>query len=236
MKLLPHPEMQISKHYIGSEQAPLLVVDNFIAQTEQLINHATKIEFLKNSPFYPGSRAVVPIDYRQCLLTNLQDTLVDFFALPSANLRFSVCHYSMVTTPADQLKLLQRIPHFDSLDKNGLAAVHYLFKTDMGGTSFYRHRKTGFETLDETRKIEYFRSLESEIDGPDLPQATAGYINGDTALYERIAEQAGIFNRLILYRRNSLHSGSIANDLRLSDNPLLGRLTISSFIDCLKPN
>lgn len=235
MKLLPHSDMQIHKHYIGHEQAPLLVVDNFIAQTELLINHASKLDFLKNSPFYPGGRAPVPLDYRQCMLDTLQDTLVDFFALPSVNLRFSVCHYSMVTTPAEQLTLLQRIPHFDSLDKNGLAAVHYLFKGDMGGTSFYRHRKTGFETLDQTRKAAYFRSLHSENDGPDIPKAADGYINGDTALYERIEAQPGIFNRLILYRRNSLHSGSIANDLLLSDNPQQGRLTISSFIDCHKP-
>lgn len=235
MPLLTHPAMQVRKHYIGNEQAPLLVVDNFIAQPELLINHASKLEFLKNSPYYPGSRALVPLDYRQCMLTSLQDTLVDFFVLPGSHLRFSVCHYSIVTTPPTELKLLQRIPHFDSLDKNGLAAVHYLFKGDMGGTSFYRHRKTGFETIDQSRKIEYFRSLENDNDGPNLPTAADGYINGDTALFKRFEEQPGIFNRLIVYRRNSLHSGAIANDLRLSDNPRLGRLTISSFIDCHKP-
>jgi hypothetical protein len=134
-----------------------------------------------------------------------------------------------VATPPQKLKLLQRIPHFDSVDKNGLATVHYLFKSDLGGTSFYRHRKTGFEFIDENRTFDYYSSLESENDGENMPGS--GYIDGDTALFERIAEQKGVFNRLIVYRRNSLHSGSISKNFILDPNPLSGRLSISTFLD-----
>jgi hypothetical protein len=208
------------------------VVDNFISHPELLINTAKELQFEKNSPFYPGVRVTVPADYQQLIVSELQDTLRDFFNLPITPLSFSVCHYSIVTSLPQQLKLLQRIPHFDSVDKNGLAAVHYLFKGNMGGTSFYRHRKTGFETIDDSRQLEYYQSLENENDGPDMPKLAAGYINGDTALFECIEQQPAVFNRLIVYRRNSLHSGAIPPDYNFSEDPLVGRLTISSFIDC----
>ena len=176
-------------------------------------------------------RAPAPLQYQQLLLQSLQPTLLEVFALPQRPLSFSVCHYSIVTTPPTQLKLLQRIPHFDTTEKHALAAVHYLFQGDQGGTAFYRHRKTGFECIDESRTPDYYRSLESENNGPHLPKTTDGYIQGDTPLFEQIAQQPGVFNRLIVYRRHLLHSGMITRHTSLSANPRVGRLTISSFID-----
>ena len=109
--------------------------------------------------------------------------------------------------------------------------MHYLFQGDQGGTAIYRHRKTGFECIDESRTLAYYRSLESENNGPYLPKAVDGYIQGDTPLFEQIAAQPGVFNRLVVYRRHLLHSGMITQHTSLSANPRVGRLTISSFID-----
>jgi len=223
--------MQITRLTIGKEQSPLLVVDNFVPEPQSLVDFAASQRFLANSPYYPGIRAAAPQAYQQFMLHSLQDTLIDYFELPATKLGFSVCHFSLVTTPPTQLKLLQRIPHFDTTEKHALAAVHYLFQGDQGGTAFYRHRKTGFESIDESRTLEYYRSLESENNGPHLPKATDGYIQGDTPLFEQIAAQPGVFNRLIVYRRHALHSGVITKDTSLSADPRLGRLTISSFID-----
>lgn len=221
--------IKISELTFGAEKAPLLVVDHFIAQANGLVNFATQLNFTKNSPFYPGIRAEAPVTYQQLLLKELQSTLLNYFQIKATALKFTICHYSIVTTQAKQLKLLQRIPHFDSLNNNGLAAVHYLFKGDLGGTSFYRHKKTGFEYIDESRQIDYFRSLENENDTSNIP--SPGYINGDTALFEKIGKQEGAFNRIIFYRRNSLHSGSISENFIPDENPLTGRLSINSFID-----
>ncbi|MDP5031845.1 MAG: DUF6445 family protein [Paraglaciecola sp.] len=232
-QLTPSDNMIITKHTIGDEALPLLVVDNFIAEPEALIQEAGFRDFSQNSPYYPGHRAEAPLAYQQCLLACLTPTLVDVFQLPSEILSLSVCHYSVVTTPPTQLKLLQRIPHFDSLNKHGLAAVHYLFHGEQGGTSFYRHRKTGFESIDESRKTAYFSSLENENDGPNMPKMKDGYINGDTPLFTCIEQQRGIYNRIIVYRRNTLHSGAIPSDFKPPLNLLDGRLTISSFIDCI---
>jgi hypothetical protein len=140
-----------------------------------------------------------------------------------------MCHYSLVTTPPAKLVMLQRIPHIDSVTSNGLASVHYLFRKDLGGTAFYRHRSTGFEYIDASRRERYVQVLEKENSGPDGPGTE--YINGDTPLFEQIAKQDGVFNRMLIYRRNSLHSGCIGKDFVPDANPATGRLSINSFID-----
>ena len=224
-----HPEIRIQKVTIGSEQAPLLVIDNFVSNPDRLVRKVASSQFRPGGQFYPGIRIEAPLSYQRFFIERLKDLLAEYFQLRADSLRLSMCHYSLVTTPAAKLHILQRIPHFDSLESNGLASIHYLFKTDLGGTAFYRHRKTGFEYIDASRRDTYFRSLESENDGPDMPGP--GYINGDTALFEQIAKQDGVFNRLLVYRRNSLHSGCIDPSFVPDPNPLTGRLSINSFID-----
>jgi len=229
--LSPNPAMQLTVQQPGNEQSPLLIVDNFIAKPELLLADACQQRFVANSPYYPGVRAPAPQAYQQALLQSLTPVLQEVFTLPAGSLHFSICHYSLVTTPPQQLKLLQRIPHFDTTERHALAAVHYLFHSEQGGTAFYRHRKTGFETIDNNRTATYFRAMEAENGGPNIPGPDSGYINGDTPLFTRIAEAEAVFNRLIIYRRHALHSGSIPPHASLSANPAQGRLTISSFID-----
>jgi hypothetical protein len=224
-----HPDLSIRKYSIGQEGAPLLVVDNFIKQAEALVSAAAELRFTPQGKMFPGIRALAPPLYQQLAFKELQPVLAEHFELKFNTFNFSMCHYSLVTTPPDKLGMVQRIPHADSFENRGLAAVHYLFRGNLGGTAFYRHRKTGFEYLNENRKLEYFRSLEAENDGPNMPRAE--YINGDTPLFEQIDKQEGVFNRLLIYRRNSLHSGCIDKDFILDPNPLSGRLSINSFID-----
>src|SRR5690349_16456373 len=176
-----HPDIQIQRLSIGKEGAPLLVIDNLVAHPEELVSLAARKHYAPTMRFYPGIRAHAPLSYQQILASELRPLLIQSFNLPDRPIQFSMCHFSLVTTPASELAAIQRIPHVDSLEPMGLAAVHYLFKKDLGGTAFYRHRKTGFEYIDESRKIEYFQSLESENDGPNMP--TAEYINGDTPLF-----------------------------------------------------
>lgn len=224
-----HPELSIKKIFLGEEGAPLLVIDNFIMQADALVDAATTLPFTKQGKTFPGIRALAPRIYQQFAFKKLQPVLAEHFELNFRAFKFSMCHYSLVTTPPEELGMIQRIPHVDAFDKNGLAAIHYLFHKNLGGTAFYRHRKTGFEYIDAERKLEYFRSLEAENNGPNMPGAE--YINGDTPLFEQIGKQEAVFNRLLIYRRNSLHSGCIDKDFVPDDNPLTGRLSINSFID-----
>lgn len=224
-----HPDIQIARLSIGAENAPLLVVDNFVRDPEQLVESAAQKAFAQSMRYFPGVRTKASLAYQQVFDLGLKQTLLEFFGLEGARLRFGMCHYSLITTPAEQLATLQRIPHVDSLGWQGLATIHYLFKRDHGGTAFYRHRQTRFEYLDESRQQTYLQCLLRECDGPDAP--APAYINGNTPLFEQVAKQDGVFNRLLVYRRNSLHSGCIGREFVPDTNPLTGRLSINCFID-----
>jgi len=229
MNLNLHPQLRLSKLAIGAERAPLFVIDNFVADPQALVADACARPFTVRSRYFPGIRAEAPPAYQQLLLTSLRSALLDCLGTPEGRLTLSMCHYSLVTTPAKELAPPQRIPHVDSFARSGLATIHYLFKGNLGGTGFYRHRRTGFEFIDEARGAAYSRALAEEHSGPAAPGP--GYINGDTALFEQIAKQDGVFNRMLVYRRNSLHSGSIEAGFVPDPNPATGRLSINSFID-----
>ncbi|HEY6641881.1 DUF6445 family protein [Povalibacter sp.] len=224
-----NPDFRIEQLTVGAEKAPLLVIDNFVADPQRLVRRAAARQFRSGGINYPGMRTEAPLAYQQLFRGRLQRTLFDFFGLTGRSLAFPMCHYSLVTTPAAQLKPLQRIPHVDSTDGRGLATVHYLFEANLGGTAFYRHRATGFESIDASRKEVYYQHIEQLLREPQsLP---AGYINSDTDLFQQIASVPGVFNRILIYRRNSLHSGSIDKDFVPDADPLTGRLSINCFID-----
>lgn len=232
IELKPHPDLSVTVCDYGEEKAPLLIIDNLVEMPEVLIEAAARAKFAPAGRFFPGVRAMTPPFYQLFLMRHLREFVEKYLALPDSELKMQMCHFSLVTTPPSQLGVLQRIPHFDSLEDNGLATVHYLFKSNLGGTAFYRHRKTGYESITESRREAYFRSLESENDGPNMPEPK--YICGDTALYEQIKSVDAAFNRMIVYRRNSLHSGSLTKDFCPDPSPLTGRLSINSFVDLLR--
>ena len=229
MNLDLHPDLQLSHVAIGAERAPLLVIDNFVADAQALVADACARAFTVRSQYFPGIRAEAPPAYQQLLLTRLRSPLLDLLGMADGTLTLSMCHYSLITTPAQELAPPQRIPHVDSFAKSGLATIHYLFKANHGGTAFYRHRRTGFESIDEARRATYARALYEEHSSPAAPEP--GYINGSTELFEQIAKQDGVFNRMLVYRRNSLHSGCIEAGFVPDPNPSTGRLSINSFID-----
>jgi hypothetical protein len=219
--------MRIQKLTIGRENAPLLVIDNVVADPDELVQDAVAKRYTTPHSYFPGLRAKAPLSYQRFLVSEFRGLLCEFFGLDAPSLRFSMCHYSVVTTPPEKLTLLQRIPHVDTHDPRGLASVHYLFRADLGGTAFYRHRKTGYEYVDETRRTAYFQTLEREV-SEAVPDAR--YIDSDTALFEQVAAQDGVFNRMLIYRRNSLHSGAPNPGMPLSPDPASGRLSINSFL------
>lgn len=227
MRLQLHPDIFVQRLAIGAERAPLLVIDNLVTEAEDLVGAAASMSFTASSRYYPGIRVAAPVEYQELLATRLGGLLASHFEIEATSVRFTMCHFSLITTPPDELAPVQRIPHIDSLGRDGLATIHYLFHRDLGGTAFYRHRSTGFEFIDEDRSAQYFEKLEQE----QATQPTQGYINGDTAQFEKVSEQRGVFNRMLVYRRNSLHSGCIAPDFVSDANPCTGRLSINSFID-----
>ncbi len=134
----------------------------------------------------------------------------------------------MVTTPPAKLQLPQLLPHFDAMDTYQIAVHHYLCTADKGGTSFYRHRRTGYETITLESATGFSGNSMPIWKRPDLPEQT--YINGDTNIFERIGSVAAAFNRLIVYRSAVLHSGDIPRDFGFASDVHAGRLTLNTFL------
>jgi hypothetical protein len=222
-----HPDFRSSVELIGVEKEPVVVIDNFVQQPEALVDYACGCKFTQDTGFYPGLRAPCPLGYLKTLYAHLSGFLADIFQLPPSDIEGISAFFAIVTTPPEKLAPQQRKPHYDVPYKTGIAMIHYLCPDSYSGTSFYRHRETGYEFVDKARSEHYLQSLLRQVREQGLPQA---YINGDTELFQRIASYGVAFNRILIYRSSSLHSGDIPPDYRPDPNPKTGRLTITSFI------
>lgn len=223
-------QQQIRVERIGREQSPLLIIDNFFAAPEQLVEQACNEPgfIAQASDFYPGLRKHIVGDYpAQCLQTIAPIVSEAFSTPPELRAQMSLCAFSLTTTPPEKLRPIQSVPHIDTHDPLQFAMVHYLCAESFGGTSFYRHRSTGHESINQERLTNYFKVLKQEV--MDEQQTRFNYINGDTHLFERIYQMPVVFNRAIIYRSNQLHSGDISAQAGLSADPRLGRLTANSF-------
>ncbi|RYY01210.1 MAG: hypothetical protein EOO53_19165 [Gammaproteobacteria bacterium] len=214
----------------GDEQQEILLVDNYLKGASALKERAIQENnFARADSFYPGVRMHVPQEYTFSIVKNLGFFMEKFFQLEVRQIKSAVSKFSIVTTPANNLDLLQRIPHFDSPSRKGLAVVHYLQTIPNMGTSLYRHKPTNFEYIDEQRHSSYMAKIEETFPNEDkYPQ---GYINGSTDQFEEIASVDAVFNRLLMYRGTSLHSGKIGKDYNFDPSPATGRLTLTSFFE-----
>ena len=228
--LKTHKEISIRIGTIGSEQQPIMVVDNFVADAERLIaylNESENLQVIKG--LYPGLRADTPAVYMELMRAALGEIICNTFKIHPQNVAYLESFFSIVATPREMLKLQQRMPHIDGSNPNDIAFLHYLCDEKYGGTSFYKHRSTGHEFVNQARFGPYIKTLEAEIATQGLPEPPQ-YMNGDTDLFERFHSVKAKFNRLIIYRGTSLHSGDISNDYNFDLNPRSGRLTITSFL------
>ena len=211
----------------GREAEPVVTIDQFAADPEALVNAAAGARFSAEAAHYPGIRADVGVAMSQAMLAALRPVFADVFAMPTAPSMLG-CFFSIVTTPAATLTPLQRLPHYDGVEAERLALILYLCAPEHGGTSFYRHKATEFETVSQERFAAYRAALAADVQTHGLPPP--GYINGDTPLFERIGGSPATFNRAVLYRGRNLHSGDIAPDFRFDPSPRNGRLTLNAFL------
>jgi len=224
------PRMEVSLDRIGAEREPVLTVARAMVEPEALVDYAARE--VRFDPVwgpkggYPGLRAPAPLDYVGALVRALSPTIERAFGLGAVKLAKAECSFSLVTLPPDRLAPLQRIPHVDTTDPLQFAILHYLCDTRFGGTAFYRHRATGFETLSPERTAAFGAARDREV-----ARAEARYIVGDTPHYQRIGAVDAAFDRVVVYRSRLLHSGIIAPDAPLSEDPRKGRLTANIFVN-----
>ncbi|KQU62611.1 hypothetical protein ASG67_03790 [Sphingomonas sp. Leaf339] len=210
---------------MGNEREPVAIIDDFAADPDALLAFAAMQQYAPAGRHYPGIKASLPDDYLRRQSPLIATILRDVFGV-TAVASVLEARFSIVTTPPISLSIAQRLPHVDALEPGRLALIHYLVPGGTDGTAFYRHRATGFETVNAIRGPAYFAALRHEIESAPLPDA---YIAADTPLFERTGHVDGAYNRALLYRSRVLHSGAIAPDAIRSSDPTKGRLTVTGF-------
>ncbi len=214
-------------HYVGTERQPVILIDDFVADPQALVDEAASLPYMKIGAHYPGVRALLPPVRLHSFMPAIAELILKIFDCGSS-LRPIEAYYSLVTTRPSELAPIQRLPHCDGLERERIALLHFLSTDRASGTAFYRQRSTGFESLDAERYPQFKRALEGGVARFGLPETA--YISDHTEMYEQIARFEGRFNRALIYRGHSLHCAWLPDELSFSADPRRGRLTVNTFL------
>jgi hypothetical protein len=220
------PRLSLSLRHLGREREPMLVIDRLMVDPGALVDMAARQVF---SPVhgpaggYPGVRAPAPLDLVQAVVRALTDPIGEAFGLGTVKPVRAECNLSLVTLAPAALVPSQRAPHIDTVDPWQFAILHYLCPSEFGGTGFFRHRATGYETLSAERLPTFDAARETEAADP-------GYVADGGRWFESTGEVEAAFDRVAVYRSCLLHSGRILASDRLSADPRQGRLTANIFV------
>jgi len=224
---MPAPEPTLSIRRMGREGEPLVVIDRFSGQVEQLLAQGRAAQYRHAGASYPGIRSWVDpgfLDRQRPLMMHVMQRVFGF----TRGVRLDASTFSLVTLAESELAPLQRIPHYDHAGGEVIAVMLYLLGPESGGTAFYRHRRTGFETVTPAREATYNAALAQDEREHGIPPVR--FHHGDSAWFEQIDEVEARPDRLVLYRGRQLHSGVIPDPAALSSDPAEGRLTINMFL------
>jgi len=220
-----NPDRRVEVIRVGRERSPVIIIDEFSFDPQALVACAANADFIDAGSTYPGVRAPAPQNYVDSTLFATSGLIAQHFGAEPVS-EMDLCAFSMVTTPAAQLRAIQRIPHFDGPEEDRIAFLHYLCGPHQGGTSFFRHLATDLERVTRERAEEYRQAVVAEMRAEPPAQT---YFVDDARRFERLVRIDAAFNRFIVYRGNALHSGDILGSTVLSEDPRLGRLTINGF-------
>lgn len=218
------PEISVS--YVGRDKQPLVILDKFSNMRDVLFARAIAADFQDGGMHSPGLRARASADFVDRQQSLLADILHNIFGLQD-EIALQMLAFALIARQPGTLSPLQRIPHYDSVDPRVIAGMYYLLGPDSGGTAFYRHRRTKFETITSSREATYHSAVRREI--KDLRGTEPRYYYGDTETFELIGEVKAQPDRLVLYPGQLLHSGVITPTTRISSDPSEGRLTMNLF-------
>ena len=194
----------VAVEHIGEERQPLVIIDNALPNPDGLRENAAARNYAPIGPYYPGVRAAIEDASTEALCMSLQPIVREHLNIRRERWTGS-CFYSLVTTPPERLAFIQRLPHFDGFDPEGVAI------------------------LTEDRFPSYKATLEAEVRAQGAPPAR--YIGDGAPLFERTRKVDAAFNRMLIYRGVMLHSGAIDNTAPPPPDPSRGRLTVTGFLN-----
>ena len=225
--MVSSPKAKVSVRRMGHEGEPLVIIDQFSGIADQLLQAGRAARYQHAGASYPGIRSWADPSYLDLQRELMMQVMQQVFGF-SKGVRLDASTFSLVTVCENELSPLQRIPHYDHAGGEVIAVMHYLLGLESGGTAFYRHRRTGFETVTPVREAAYNAALGEDEHVHGMPSMS--YCYGNSAWFEMIDEVEAQPDRLILYRGRQLHSGVIPDPAKLSSNPDRGRLTINMFL------
>lgn len=110
----------IAARLIGHEQQPIVVIDGFHPDPQQLCVAVQSTPFAPAHRHYPGIRAPLPPDYFAQVHLPLMSALIEVFGHAGA-IDLIDASFSIVTTPPADLTIEQRPAHFDAVQPNRIA-------------------------------------------------------------------------------------------------------------------
>lgn len=218
---------------VGTSQSAVVVIDDFSGDPEGVARIADAMAPFPavDVNYYPGARRFITRAdgdadaYVERTCRDAAQFIAGAFDVET--FRLVEASFSIVSLAPDQLRPVQRSPHFDSPDPGYFALLHYLRVPPGSGTAFYRQRSTGIETVTEHNISTFIRTAEAI---EPLLARDSGYIHGSNEFYEQIGSVEALPDRLIIYQGCLLHSGIIPHGMRFSDDPREGRLTANIFV------
>lgn len=216
--------------HVGTEREPVLVVDGATGQVDALrafaVSQAAFAPAASVGNGYPGLLGTAPVAYVDAMVRGILPLIATHFTGCPVRPARARGNFSLVTTAPADLTADQRVPHVDTADRLQFATVHFLSPDNSDGTAFFRHRATGFETLDAAR-LPAYQAARAHDSAPPLR-----YCLGADDGFEAIEIVPAIPDRLLLYRAALLHSGWITTLPPQAADPRHGRLTGNLFLQC----
>lgn len=213
---------KVTRTPIGRRGMVVSRVDNILQNPEGVAALGFSQSYAcDRSNLYPGMRSPMPESFSTTFRAWLAPIL-------KRHIDRDTSFFSVVTTASADLLPIQCIPHYDSTDPNLFAAVIYLCDTRFSGTSFYRHRKTGYEEITAENQNNYNLALDSEMRRYGAPKKE--YMNGESVLFEAIFSNELTFNSAIIYPGRALHAANIRSQFDSPKDKSEWRLTITALI------
>jgi len=238
MEALPEIKINASASVIRepiSDRAFCVVVDNFLADPDALVDFAARNaeDFLRPSSAFPGVQLPVEKAAMTQIFRFLRSKMSKLYPFLRGGMELKT-YLSMVTLQPNELSVLQRVCHIDSNPdprRAKYAALVYLFDDKrLGGTSFYRFNNQDliFEAAD--------RMQQDAMQGAEfLKQSFATfreaprYMTDSNEIAKRLHTIEPRFNRMVFYPGDIPHSGAITEPRLLSQDFRTGRFTLNLF-------
>ena len=223
-------DAEVKLAHIGRRGIAVIMIDNVLRDPEGVAALGFAQSYAQDhSNLYPGVRTPMPASFSTAFRVWLTPILQRNGVLEGSRaLHRDTSFFSVVTTASTDLLPIQRIPHYDSTDPSLFAAVIYLCDTRFSGTSFYRHRKTGYEEITEANRNNYQLALDGDMRMHGAPRKE--YMNGDSVLFEVIFSNELKFNSAIVYPGRILHAANIKRQFNPPQDKSEWRLTVTALL------